>query len=196
MSQGPGGARYAAAGDGIPAPPPVCDCHYVDLVDLIQQNEIDVVFHCGSAWKFPGHASEDCTPMRQVLRRAGVHVTGLIFANCLVLLPTDVAVQNLEYLKPTAVPRTHVLTTHRGTVVHDLRLIAGYSDTLGDGLWSGVNLTAAAADMWNVVVNHEPPSQNAMPLWSFLMLRTGGTYCWCALSGGNWHCRNPLCRGP
>ena len=143
--------------------------------------------------------SKDSDTRKHVLARelknADAHVTGLIFANRLVLLPREVAVQNLEYLAQTSIPWKSVLTTDSGTVVHDLRLIEGYSDTLGGDLWSGVNLTAAAADMWGVVVNHAPPSQNAMPLWSFLMLRTGGAHCWCALSGGEWHCRNPLCRG-
>ena len=129
------------------------------------------------------------------LKNADAHVTGLIFANRLVLLPGEVAVQNLEYLAQTSIPWKNLLTTDSGTVVHDLRLLEDYARNLRDGVWSGVNLTAAAADMWDVVVNHATPSPNAWPLWSFLMLRTGGANCWCVLSKGSWHCGNPFCRG-
>ena len=141
MPQDSGEVCYATTGEGTPAHPPVCDRHYVDLVDLIQQNEIYAVFHCGSAWIFPGRSSDDYTPMAQVLGRAGVHVTGLVFANCLVLLPTDVAVQNLEYLKPTTVPQSmhdrtkaaeaHVLHPHRVVVEDNVPTRWGVRPTVG-----------------------------------------------------------------
>ena len=120
------------------------------------------------------------------LMASGPHLTGLILANSLVLLPTDVAMQNLEYLHPSGIPRTNVLVTERGTVVHDLRLSELYTTNLLLDTWRGVNLTRAAREMWYVVVNHEPPSPPDRPLYEFLLLRSGGLKCQCHLWKHNW----------
>ena len=59
--------------------------------------------------------------MRERLAHVGANAVGIMFGGCLVVLPADVAVKNLGFLRPMGVPRGYSLVTRRGTRVYDLR---------------------------------------------------------------------------
>lgn len=46
------------------------------------------------------------------------------------------------------------VVTDAGTVAHGLRVLENYRRNPGEGFWSGVSVTPAPMEMWNVVVNH------------------------------------------
>ena len=163
---------------------------YVDLVELIMKEDVQHVVHSGYVWR----PTVDMERIMRHLTRTTDNLTGLIFANCLVLLPSDVAVQNLEYLAPTITPRTLCMITKSGTVVHDLRQCEDYVTNLREGAWHGVNLTSAAWTMWDVVVRHVTSPQSSLPLYDFLLLRTEPRTCECALyEDAGWRCQDRRC---
>ena len=100
----------------------------------------------------------------------GENVVGIMFGGCLVLLPADVAVKNLGYLRPASVPRTNWLVTGTGTRVYDLR-----KDMQGlyHGGWTRVSLDKTAREFWAVVVEHGHPSAQNFPFYEYLMFETG-----------------------
>ena len=128
------------------------------------------------------------------LSEAGCNLTALLFAGCLAVLPADVAMQNLGYCRPTDVPRTRVMTTTRGTVVFDLRYDEKYLSHIQDEEGMPINLSQAAVEMWQVVVEHQTPSRETAGLFDFLMLMTGGRRCGCQwYTGTGWRCYDPRC---
>ena len=86
------------------------------------------------------------------------------------LLPADVVVKNLGYLRPVGVPRRKPLVTRTGTRVYDLR-----KDLQGlyHGEWTRVNFDKAAREFWDVVAEHGYPFWQNYPFFKFLMLETG-----------------------
>ena len=86
------------------------------------------------------------------------------------LLPADVAVKNLGYLRPVGIPRSSSLVTQKGTRVYDLR-----KDLKGlyHGQWTRVNFDKAAREFWDVVGEHGYPFWQNYPLFKYLMLETG-----------------------
>ena len=124
---------------------------YETLVELMEWEGVYLVNYFGVIWQL---ARCERRGLDDPLRKAQGDVVGLLFAGCLVILPRDVAIQNLDYLVPTRVPRTHCVVTKTGTVVHDLRKVEEYTQCLLDGRWGAVKLEQAARDMFEVVVKH------------------------------------------
>ena len=89
------------------------------------------------------------------------------------VLPADVAVNNLGYLRPVGVPRRAPLVTGKGTHVYDLR-----NDLPGlyGGEWSEVSFDQAARDFWDIVREHRFPKWNKA-FCKFLRLETGVDLC-------------------
>ena len=86
------------------------------------------------------------------------------------VLPADVAVKNLGFLRPVGVPRSHSLVTGRGTRVYDVR-----KDLQGlyHGGWTQACFDKAAREFGLVVWEHGHPKWYNRPLFKFLMLETG-----------------------
>ena len=96
-----------------------CDKWYATLFELVTSEDIYLVNFYGKVYKL-----DDGEPNELLRRRlvgVGKNVVGIMFGGCLVLLPADVAVKNLGYLRPVSVPRTNWLVTGTGTRVYDLR---------------------------------------------------------------------------
>ena len=91
---------------------------------------------------------------RDRLTHVGQNAVGIMFRGCLVILPADVAVKILGYLRPVGVPRRPSLVTGKGTHVYDLR-----KDLQGmyGGEWTEVSFDQAARDFWEVVGEHRFP---------------------------------------
>ena len=108
------------------------------------------------------------------LTHVGQNAVGIVFGGCLVLLPADVAVKNLGYLRPVGVPRRKPLVTRKGIRVYDLR-----KDLQGlyHGEWTRVNFDKAARESWEVVGEHRYPSWQNYPLFKYIMLETGVDFC-------------------
>ena len=136
------------------------------LVELILDENIYLVNYYGLVWKTTSWSDW----VLDSLTRVGENVVGIMFGSCLVLLPADVAVKNLDYLRPVEVPRREPLRTRTGTRVYDLR-----KDLQGlyDGEWTQVNFDAAAREFWNVVGEHKYPWRDDYPLFKYLVLKTG-----------------------
>ena len=89
------------------------------------------------------------------------------------VLPADVAVKNLGYLRPVRVHRQSPLVTGKGTHVYDLR-----KDLQGlyGGEWAEVSFDQAARDFWDIVGEHKFPKWNKT-FFKFLVLETGVDLC-------------------
>ena len=145
-----------------------CEKWYATLFELVTSEDIYLVNFYGKVYKL-----DDGEPNELLRRRlvgVGKNVVGIMFGGCLVLLPADVAVKNLGYLRPVSVPRTNWLVTGTGTRVYDLR-----KDMQGlyHGGWTRVSLDNAAREFWAVVGEHYHPSAQNFPLYEYLMLETG-----------------------
>ena len=143
---------------------------YKTLLDLVLGEDIYLVNYYGFVSKL------NCTIAVHVqgrLRNAGQNAIGIMFGGCLVVLPADVAVKNLGYLRPVGVPRRAPLVTDMGTHVYDLR-----KDLQGlyGGEWSEVSFDQAARDFWDIVGEHRFPKWNKT-FFKFLMLDTGVDLC-------------------
>ena len=139
---------------------------YKTLLDLVLGEDIYLVNYYGLVSKL------NCTIAVHVqyrLRNVGKNAIGIMFGGCLVVLPADVAVKNLGYLRPVGVPRRASLVTGMGTHVYDLR-----KDLQGlyGGEWSEVSFDQAARDFWDIVGKHRFPHWNKT-FFKFLMLETG-----------------------
>ena len=140
---------------------------YATILDFVRREDIYLVNIYGFVFKF------DRTPTDFVsnsLTHVGQKAVGIVFGGCLVLLPADVAVKNLGYLRPKGVPRREPLVTGKGTRVYDLSkdLQGLYHDE-----WTGVNFDKAAREFWDVVGEHRYPYLENYPLFKYLMLETG-----------------------
>ena len=139
---------------------------YKTLLDLVLGEDIYLVNYYGLVsmlnCTFAGH-------VQYHLRNVGKNAIGIMFGGCLVVLPADVAVKNLGYLRPVGVPRRAPLVTGKGTHVYDLR-----KDLQGlyGGEWSEVSFDQAARDFWDIVGEHRCPKWNKT-FFKFLMLDTG-----------------------
>ena len=143
---------------------------YKTLLDLVLGEDIYLVNYYGFVSRL------NCTIAIHVqdrLRNTGQNAIGIMFGGCLVVLPADVAVKNLGYLRPVGVPRRAPLVTGMGTHVYDLR-----KDLQGmyGGEWTEVSFDQAARDFWEVVGEHRFPKRNK-PLFKFLLLETGVDLC-------------------
>ena len=161
---------------------------YATLIELVDDEDIYLINFYGRVYKLDGtHRDFLDDRLREVRKNA----IGMLFGGCLVLLPADVAVKNLGYLRPVSVPRTNWLVTGTGTNVYDLR-----KDMQGlyQGEWRRVNLDKVAREFWAVVVEHDRPSAQNLPLYEYLMLETGVDSCPCAeYAWTGWVCRNSCC---
>ena len=75
---------------------------YETLLDLVLGEDIYLVNYYGFLSKL------NCTLLdfvRDRLKHVGQNAIGIMFGGCLVVLPADVAVKNLGYLRPVGVPR-------------------------------------------------------------------------------------------
>ena len=125
------------------------------------------------------------------LREVRNQVIGMLFGGCLVLLPADVVVENLGHLRPVSVPRTNWLVAGTGTNVYDIRKDMQY---LYQGEWRRVDLDKVAMGFGAVVVEHDRPSAQNLPLYEYMMLETGVDSCPCAeYAWTGWVCRNSWC---
>ena len=140
---------------------------YETLLDLVLGEDIYLVNLYGDVFKIAGKATDSVSDS---LTRVGQNAVGIVFGGCLVLLPADVAVKNLGYLRPTGVPRRKPLVTRSGTRVYDLgKDLQG----LYDGEWTEVNFDKAAREFWDVVGEHRYPCWDNYPLYKYLVLKTG-----------------------
>ena len=92
---------------------------YATLLELVNSEDIYLVNFYGGVYKLDDGAPNEL--LRRRLWGVGENVVGIMFGGCLVLLPADVAVKNLGYLRPASIPRTNWLVTGTGTRVYDLR---------------------------------------------------------------------------
>ena len=140
---------------------------YKTLLDFVRREDIYLVNLYGNVFKIAGTATDSVSDS---LTRVGQNAVGIVFAGCLVLLPADVAVKNLGYLRQVLVPRSSSLVTRKGTRVYDLR-----KDLQGlyDGEWTRVNFDKAAREFWDVVGEHRYPYWDNYPIFKYLMLETG-----------------------
>ena len=107
------------------------------------------------------------------MTHVGQNAVGIMFGGCLVILPADVAVKILGYLRPVRVPRRPSLVTGKGTHVYDLRKDL---QRLYGGECSEVSFDQAASDFWGIVGEHRFPYSNKT-FFKFLMLETGVDLC-------------------
>ena len=143
---------------------------YPTLLDLVLREDIYLINYYGFVYEL------SCTfadHLRDRLQHVGQNAIGIMFGGCLVVLPADVALKNLGYLRPTRIPRRAVLVTKMGTHVYDLR-----KDLQGlhGGEWSEVSFDKAARDVWKIVGEHRFPKWNKT-FFKFLMLETGVDLC-------------------
>ena len=143
---------------------------YKTLVDLVLGEDIYLVNYYGFVCQLR------CTftdYVRDRLQHVGQNAIGLLFGGCLVVLPADVAVKNLGYLRPVGIPRRAPLVTGMGTHVYDLR-----KDLQGlyGGEWSEVSFDQAARNFWGIVGEHRFPTWNKT-FFKCLMLETGVDLC-------------------
>ena len=139
---------------------------YWTLLDLALREDIYLINYYGFVYEV------SCTfadHLRDRLQHVGQNAIGIMFGGCLVVLPADVALKNLGYLRPTRIPRRAVLVTKMGTHVYDLR-----KDLQGlhGGEWSEVSFDKAGRDFWKIVGEHRFPTWNKT-FFKFLMLETG-----------------------
>ena len=113
---------------------------YETLLDLVLGEDIYLVNYYGIVSKLQCMFTDF---VRDRLKHVGQNAIGIMFGGCLVVLPADVAVKNLGYLRPVGVPRRAPLVTGKGTHVYDLR-----KDLQGlyGGEWSEVSFDQAARD--------------------------------------------------
>ena len=143
---------------------------YRTLLELVLAEDIYLVNYYGVVSMLNGTFADI---MQYHLRNVGKNAIGIMFGGCLVVLPADVAVKNLGYLRPVGVPRRAPLVTDMGTHVYDLR-----KDLQGlyGGEWSEVSFDQAARDFWDIVGEHRFPKWNKT-FFKFLMLETGVDLC-------------------
>ena len=140
---------------------------YATLLELVIDEHIYLVnyygflFDMAITWK---------DFVRERLAHVGANAVGIMFGGCLVVLPADVAVKNLGFLRPVGVPRGYSLVTKRGTRVYDLRKDL---QKLYHAGWTQACFDKAARDVWLVVGEHGHPKWYNRPLFKFLMLETG-----------------------
>ena len=91
---------------------------YKTLLDLVLGEDIYLVNYYGFVSNFN---CDDTDFVRERLKHVGQNTIGIMFGGCLVVLPADVAVKKLGYLRPVGVPRRASLVTRKGTHVYDLR---------------------------------------------------------------------------
>ena len=143
---------------------------YESLLDLILDEGIYLVNYYG----FVVEMNTTWTDwVRDCLTHVGQNAIGIMFGGCLVILPADVAVKNLGYLRPVSVPRRPPRVTGKGTHVYDLR-----KDLQGmyGGEWTEVSFDQAARDFWELVGEHRFPKWNKH-FFKFLLLETGVDLC-------------------
>ena len=127
---------------------------YETLLDLVLGEDIYLVNYYGFVSTLHCMLTHF---VRDRLKHVGQHAIGIMFGGCLVVLPADVAVKNLCYLRPTGVPRRQPLVTRKGTRVYDLgKDLQG----LYDGEWTEVNFDKAAREFWDVVGEHRYPHRD------------------------------------
>ena len=140
---------------------------YATLLELVIDEDIYLVnyygflFDMAITWK---------DFVRERLAHVGANAVGIMFGGCLVVLPADVAVKNLGFLRPMGVPRGYSLVTRRGTRVYDLRKDL---QELYHAGWIQACFDKAAREFWLVVWEHGHPKWYNRPLFKFLMLETG-----------------------
>ena len=124
---------------------------YATLLDLVLDEDIYLVNYYGFVFKMNGTWTDFVLDR---LTQVGQNAVGIVFGGCLVLLPADVAVKNLGYLRPVGVPRSNSLVTRKGTRVYDVRkdLQGLYHDE-----WTRVNFDKAARESWEVVGEQRYP---------------------------------------
>ena len=116
---------------------------YRTLLELAKGEDIYLVNYYGVVSMLSGTFSDI---MQYHLKNVGKNAIGIMFGGCLVVLPADVAIKNLGYLRPTGVPRRAPLVTGMGTQVYDLRK---YLQGLYGGEWSEVSFDQSARDfLW------------------------------------------------
>ena len=84
---------------------------YWTLLDLALREDIYLINYYGFVYEV------SCTfadHLRDRLQHVGQNAIGIMFGGCLVVLPADVALKNLGYLRPTRIPRRAVLVTKWG----------------------------------------------------------------------------------
>ena len=143
---------------------------YETLLDLVLGEDIYLVNYYGTVSKLPCMFTDS---VRNGLKHVGQNAIGIMFGGCLVVLPADVAVKNLGYLRPVEVPRQAPLVTGKGTHVYDLRKdLQGFNG----GEWAEVSFDQAARDFWDIVGEHKFPKWNKT-FFKFLVLETGVDLC-------------------
>ena len=164
---------------------------YATLFELVTSEDIYLINFYGRPYKLEGVPKE---LLRDRLVGVGKNILGIMFGGCLVLLPVDVAVNNLGYLRPASVPRIGWLVTGTGTRVYDLRRDIHGITIYGDTEWAQVTFDNAEKELWAVVVQHDHQSADNFPLYKYLKLETGSDSCWCAeYAWAGWVCRNAWC---
>ena len=139
---------------------------YWTLLDLALREDIYLINYYGFVYEV------SCTfadHLRDRLQHVGQNAIGIMFGGCLVVLPADVALKNLGYLRPTKIPRRTTLVTKMGTLVYDLR--KDLQGLHGDE-WSEVSFDQAGRDFWKIVGQHKYPKWNKT-FFKFLLLETG-----------------------
>ena len=146
---------------------------YRTLLELARGEDIYLVNYYGVVSMLCGMCGTFSDTMQSHLKNVGKNAVGIMFGGCLVVLPADVAIKNLGYLRPVGVPRRVPLVTGMGTHVYDLR-----KDLQGlhGGEWAEVSFDQAARDFWGVVGEHRSPKWNKT-FFKFLMLETGVDLC-------------------
>ena len=76
---------------------------YATIIELVLDEEIYLVNYYGFVLKMNGTWTDF---VHERLTYVGQHTVGIMFGGCLVLLPADVAVKNLGYLRPVGYPET------------------------------------------------------------------------------------------
>ena len=140
---------------------------YATILELVLNEDIYLVNYYGFVFKMNGTWTDFVCDR---LTHVGQNAVGIVFGGCLVLLPADVAVNKLGYLRPVGVPRRKPLVSRKGIRVYDLR-----KDLQGlyHGEWTGVNFDKAARGSWDVVGEHRYPYWDNYPFFTYLMLETG-----------------------
>ena len=131
----------ASSGVAVPPLKETVGNGYATILELVTNEHIYLINFYGRIYELDGGRDVLRDLLDDRLVGVGKNVVGIMFGGCLVLLPADVAVKNLGYLRPVSVPRTNRLVTRRGTRVYDLqRDMQG----LYLGEWTQVNLDKVA----------------------------------------------------
>ena len=90
---------------------------YATLLQLIPDEDMYLVNYYGFVFKMNGTWT---VFLNDRLAHVGQHSVGIMSGGCLVVPPADVALHNLDFLRPVGVPRRHSLVTGKGTRVYDV----------------------------------------------------------------------------